>query len=92
MASMLELDGAIWFRSGSRDWGGHDRIALLAAIGEQGSITAAAKAVREPATLERLAHDAAIAVGSTSADYAKFIEAERKRWKPVIARAKIKPD
>lgn len=45
MASMLELDGAIWFRSGSRDWGGHDRIALLAAIGEQGSITAAAKAV-----------------------------------------------
>ena len=54
--------------------------------------TAAAKAVREPATLERLAHDAAIAVGSTSADYAKFIEAEQKRWKPVIARAKIKPD
>lgn len=54
--------------------------------------TAEAKAVREPATLERLAHDAAIAVGSTSADYAKFIEAEQKRWKPVIARAKIKPD
>ncbi|MCK6403728.1 MAG: tripartite tricarboxylate transporter substrate binding protein [Sphaerotilus natans subsp. sulfidivorans] len=54
--------------------------------------TAAARAVREPATLERLAHDAAIAVGSTSADYAKFIEAEQKRWKPVIARAKIKPD
>ena len=48
--------------------------------------------MREPATLERLAHDAAIAVGSTSADYAKFIEAEQKRWKPVIARAKIKPD
>jgi len=45
MASMLELEGAIWFRSGSRDWGGHDRIALLAAIGEHGSITAAAKAV-----------------------------------------------
>ena len=54
--------------------------------------TAAAKAVREPATLERLAHDAAIAVGSTSSDYPKFIEAEQKRWKPVIARAKIKPD
>jgi tripartite-type tricarboxylate transporter receptor subunit TctC len=53
---------------------------------------AAAKAVREPATLERLAHDAAIAVGSSAADYAKFIEAEQKRWKPVIARAKIKPD
>jgi molybdate transport system regulatory protein len=42
---MLELDGTIWFRSGSRDWGGKDRIALLAAIGEHGSITAAAKAV-----------------------------------------------
>ncbi|WP_420995462.1 TOBE domain-containing protein [Cupriavidus sp. 30B13] len=42
---MLELDGAIWFRSGGRDWGGRERIALLAAIGEHGSITAAAKAV-----------------------------------------------
>lgn len=42
---MLELDGAIWFRSGSQDWGGRERIALLAAIGEHGSITAAAKAV-----------------------------------------------
>ena len=53
---------------------------------------AAAKAINEPATVERLAHDAAIAVGSTPADYAKFIDAEQKRWKPVIARAKIKPD
>lgn len=53
---------------------------------------AAAKAVNEPATLERLANDAALPVGSTPADYAKFIDAEQKRWKPVIARAKIKPD
>ena len=53
---------------------------------------AAAKAVKEPATLERLSHDAAIAVGSTPAAYAAFIDAERKRWQPVIARAKIKPD
>ena len=53
---------------------------------------AAAKAVKEPATQERLAHDAAIAVGSTPAEYAKFIAAEQQRWKPVIARAKIKPD
>lgn len=53
---------------------------------------AAAKAVREPATLERLGHDAAIAVGSTPAEYARFIDTEQKRWKPVIARAKIKPD
>ncbi|WP_416222140.1 hypothetical protein [Sphaerotilus sp.] len=35
---------------------------------------------------------AAIAVGSTPTDYTKFIDAEQKRWKPVIARAKIKPD
>ena len=53
---------------------------------------AAAKAVKEPATQERLAHDAAIAIGSTPADYAKFIAAEQQRWQPVIARAKIKPD
>jgi tripartite-type tricarboxylate transporter receptor subunit TctC len=53
---------------------------------------AAAKAVKEPATQERLAHDAAIAVGSTPAEYARFIGAEQQRWKPVIARARIKPD
>jgi tripartite-type tricarboxylate transporter receptor subunit TctC len=53
---------------------------------------AAAKAMKEPTTLERLAHDAAIAVGSTPAEYAAFITAEQKRWQPVIARAKIKPD
>ena len=53
---------------------------------------AAAKAVKEPAALERLNHDAAIAVGSTPAEFAKFIEQERARWKVVIARAKIKPD
>ena len=53
---------------------------------------AAAKAVKEPATLERLSHDAAIAVGSAPAAYAAFIDAERKRWQPVIARAKINPD
>jgi tripartite-type tricarboxylate transporter receptor subunit TctC len=53
---------------------------------------AAVKAVNEPATLERLGNDAALPVGSTPAEYAKFIEAEQKRWKPVIARAKIKPD
>lgn len=42
---MLELQGAIWFRAGKQDWGGRDRIALLSAIGEHGSITAAARAV-----------------------------------------------
>ena len=53
---------------------------------------AAAKAVKEPAALERLGADAAIAVGSTPAEFASFIAQEQQRWKPVIARAKIKPD
>ena len=53
---------------------------------------AAARAVREPAALERLSGDAAIAVGSTPAEFAAFIAKERERWKPVIARAKVRPD
>jgi tripartite-type tricarboxylate transporter receptor subunit TctC len=53
---------------------------------------AAMKAMREPTALERLNGDAAIAVGSTPAEFAAFIVKERDRWKPVIARAKIKPD
>ncbi|MEP7139867.1 MAG: tripartite tricarboxylate transporter substrate binding protein [Caldimonas sp.] len=54
--------------------------------------TAAARAMREPAVLERLNGDAAIAVGGTPAQFAAFISAERERWKPVLARAKVKPD
>lgn len=53
---------------------------------------AAAKAVKEPTALERLSADAALAVGSTQAEFASFIAQEQKRWKPVIERAKIKPD
>jgi tripartite-type tricarboxylate transporter receptor subunit TctC len=53
---------------------------------------ACARAMREPAALEHLAKDAAIAVGSTPAEFATYIANERKRWQPVIARAKIKPD
>ena len=53
---------------------------------------AAARAVREPAALERLQTDAAIAVGSTPAEFAAFIASERERWKPVLLRAKVKPD
>ena len=53
---------------------------------------AAAKAMREPAALERLNSDAAIAVGGTPAEFAAFIAKERERWQPVIVRAKIKPD
>ncbi len=53
---------------------------------------AAVRAVHEPAALERLSGDAAIAVGGTPAEFASFIGKERERWKPVLLRAKVKPD
>lgn len=53
---------------------------------------AAAAAVKTPASLEHFKTEAALAVGSTPAEFAAFIAAEQKRWKPVIERAKIKPD
>jgi tripartite-type tricarboxylate transporter receptor subunit TctC len=53
---------------------------------------AAAKAVREPAAARLLENDAAIPIGSTAPEFAAFIAAEQKRWKPVIERARIKPD
>ena len=53
---------------------------------------AAAKAVRSPEAVKLLESEAALTVGSTSAEFARFIEQEQQRWKPVIARAKIKPD
>ena len=53
---------------------------------------ASGRAVREPAALERLNSDAAIAVGGTPAEFAAFIATERQRWKPVLVRAKVKPD
>ena len=53
---------------------------------------AAAKGILEPAAVERLNTDAAIALGSTPAGFAAFIAQEQRRWKPVIEGAKIKPD
>ena len=53
---------------------------------------AAAKAVKEPAAAKLLESEAALAVGSSSVEFARFIAQEQQRWKPVIARAKIKPD
>jgi molybdate transport system regulatory protein len=41
----LQFGGSVWFRSGEQALGGAQRIALLAAIGETGSITAGAKAI-----------------------------------------------
>jgi len=53
---------------------------------------ACAKAMKEPSLIDRLATDAAIPVGGSPADFAKFIAQEQQRWQPVVARAKIKPD
>ena len=53
---------------------------------------ATAAAVKQPATTEKLAADAAIGVGGSPAEFAKFIAVEQQRWKAVVARAKIKPD
>ncbi|WP_322080030.1 TOBE domain-containing protein [Burkholderia cenocepacia] len=44
-AEPLELGGELWLRAGDQTLGGATRIALLAAIGDTGSITRAAKAV-----------------------------------------------
>ncbi|TDP72722.1 Bug family tripartite tricarboxylate transporter substrate binding protein [Roseateles toxinivorans] len=53
---------------------------------------ATARAIKEPSAVKLLESEAAIVVGSTAAEFARFIEQEQQRWKPVIARAKIKPD
>ncbi len=53
---------------------------------------AAAAAVKQPAATEKLSGDAAIGVGSSPADFAKFIAVEQQRWQKVVSRAKIKPD
>jgi len=53
---------------------------------------AAARAVKEPGALKLLESEAAITVGSTAEEFTRFIATEQQRWKPVIARAKIKPD
>ncbi len=53
---------------------------------------AAVKAVRSPASTQRLSADAALVVGSTPEEFARFIAQEQQRWKPIIARAQIKPD
>jgi len=73
-------------------WYGMLAPAGLAAPASEKLAAACARAVREPAVLERLQGDAAIAVGSTPAEFAAFIAKERERWKPVLERAKVKPD
>ena len=81
-----------WPKFEMTQWYGLLAPASLAAPAVDKLAAAAARAVREPAALERLNTDAAIAVGSTPAEFAAFIATERERWKPVLARAKVKPD
>lgn len=50
------------------------------------------KAARTTLVKEKLAHETALAVGNTGKEFDAFIKAEQARWKPVIARAQIKPD
>lgn len=52
----------------------------------------AMKAARSPAVVDKLNQETALAVGSTATEFAKFIQSEQARWKPVIARAQIKPE
>ncbi|HNJ84515.1 MAG TPA: tripartite tricarboxylate transporter substrate-binding protein, partial [Piscinibacter sp.] len=53
---------------------------------------ACASSVKQPASTEKFNAEAAIAAGSTPAEFARFIATEQQRWKAVVARAKIKPD
>ncbi|GKS87639.1 tripartite tricarboxylate transporter substrate binding protein [Acidovorax sp. SUPP1855] len=54
--------------------------------------TEAVKAARSPLVKEKLSQETALAVGNTSAEFDAFIKSEQARWKPVIARAQIKPE
>jgi tripartite-type tricarboxylate transporter receptor subunit TctC len=81
-----------WPKFEMTQWYGLLAPANLAPANVDKLAAAAARAVREPAALERLNSDAAIAVGSTPAEFTAFIASERERWQPVLARAKVKPD
>ena len=52
----------------------------------------AIKAARGSLVRDKLSQDTALAVGNTGAEFDAFIKAEQARWKPVIARAQIKPE
>jgi len=52
----------------------------------------AIKATRGKVVGDKLGQETALAVGNTSAEFAKFIQQEQARWKPVIARAQIRPE
>ena len=49
-------------------------------------------AARSKIVNDKLSQDTALAVGNTRAEFEAFIKLEQARWKPVIARAQIKPE
>ena len=52
----------------------------------------AIKAARSRIVSDKLSQETALAVGNTRAEFTAFIKQEQARWKPVIARAQIKPE
>ena len=52
----------------------------------------AIRATQSAAVNDKLGQETAQAVGSSAAAFSAFIRAEQARWKPVIARAEIKPE
>jgi tripartite-type tricarboxylate transporter receptor subunit TctC len=49
-------------------------------------------AARGKAVQDKLSQDTALAIGNTRFEFQSFIQQEQARWKPVIARAQIKPE
>jgi tripartite-type tricarboxylate transporter receptor subunit TctC len=54
--------------------------------------TESIKAARGTGVADKLAQELASVVGNTAAEFDTFIRAEQARWKPVIARAGIRPE
>jgi tripartite-type tricarboxylate transporter receptor subunit TctC len=52
----------------------------------------AVKAAQGKAVADKLSQETALAVGNTGREFAAFIASEQGRWKPVIARAHIRPE
>jgi tripartite-type tricarboxylate transporter receptor subunit TctC len=52
----------------------------------------AVAAARGRVVHDKLSQDTALAVGNTRSEFEAFIKIEQARWKPVIARAQIKPE
>jgi tripartite-type tricarboxylate transporter receptor subunit TctC len=49
-------------------------------------------AARGKVVQDKLSQDTALAIGNTRSEFQNFIQQEQARWKPVIARAQIKPE